>query len=82
VVITQAVTDLAPASSRSSSSTAARVPGLERFHVHVRCFPVWELERERAPAWLPRATPPPPPSRRASLSSYPPIHEHPVDVFW
>ncbi len=23
-------------------------PGLDKFHVHVRCFAVWELERKKA----------------------------------
>jgi hypothetical protein len=25
------------------------VPGLVTFHLHLRCFAVWELERRRAP---------------------------------
>jgi len=24
------------------------VPGLDKFHVHIRCFAVWELERKTA----------------------------------
>jgi hypothetical protein len=24
------------------------VPGLDKFHVHVRCFAAWEFEREHA----------------------------------
>lgn len=23
-------------------------PGLDKFHVHIRCFAIWELERESA----------------------------------
>ena len=24
------------------------MPGLDKFHVHIRCFAVWELERKTA----------------------------------
>jgi hypothetical protein len=25
-------------------------PGLDKFHVHIRCFAAWEFERKRAPS--------------------------------
>jgi hypothetical protein len=34
------------------------VPGLDKYHVHVRCFAVWELERKNAGEWRTNATRP------------------------
>jgi len=38
-------------SSRSSSATTSN-PGLDKFHVHIRCFAAWEFERNAAAAVL------------------------------
>ena len=37
-----------PAPARGSCRNGAN-PGLDKFHVHVRCFAAWEFERTKAP---------------------------------
>jgi hypothetical protein len=32
-------------SSRFSFSATAPTPGLGKFHVHIKCFAAWEMER-------------------------------------